>query len=139
MEQKLIATIRQQIIDYPAKSAWDRGVLIYALEIFDNYIEASDIDSNKQIIEKDLLIGASDWSEYSWGGFSLIYDEDICKRLSTPSEQKRTRYGELKPNSNEEWLDVQARALYQASKIVISIVNKNINKPALRRMSFDGK
>ena len=134
MEQKLIATIRNKIINSPAKSAWNKGVRTYALEIFDNYIEEH--DSNKQITEKDLLNGASDWSEYSWGGSSLIYDEDICKRLSTPSEQKKTRSGERKQNHNEEWLDVQARALYQAAQIVLSIANKNTQKPALRRMSF---
>lgn len=134
MEQKLIATIRNKIINSPAKSAWNKGVRTYALEIFDNYIEEH--DSNKQITEKDLLNGASNWSEYSWGGSSLIYDEDICKRLSTPSEQKKTRYGERKPNPNEEWLDVQARALYQAAQIVLSIANKNTQKPVLRRMSF---
>ncbi len=139
MEQKLIATIRQQITNYPAKSAWDKGVLIYALELFDNYIETSDIDSIKQVTKKDLLQGASNWSEYSRGGCSLIYDENICKRLCTTSEQKRKRYGDLNPNSNEDWLDVQARALHQASQLIISIVNKNINKPALKRMSFDGK
>ena len=82
MEQKLIATIRQQIVYSPAKSTWDRGVLIYALEIFDNYIEASGGDSINQITEKDLLQGAKDWQQYSRGGFSLIYDEEICKRLS---------------------------------------------------------
>jgi len=133
MEQKLIATIRQQIINFPAKSAWDRGVLIYALEIFDSYIETLDTDSNKKITEKDLLQGAKDWQQYSKDGFSLIYDEDIYKRLSTPSEQKRN------PNSDEEWMDVQARALYQAAQIILSIVNKDITKPVLRRMSFSGK
>ncbi|MCI8630598.1 MAG: hypothetical protein HFE57_14105 [Firmicutes bacterium] len=136
MEQKLTATIRQQIINSLTRSAWDKGVLVYALELFDNYIETSDIDSINQITEKDLLQGAKDWQQYSRGGFSLIYDEDICKRLSTPSEQKRTRYGELKPNSNKDWLDIQARALYQAAQIVRSIANKNTQKQALRRMSF---
>lgn len=135
MEQKLISTIRNKIINSPAKSAWDRGVLIYALEIFDNYIEEH--DSNKQITEKDLLNGAKDWQQYSRGGSSLIYDEDICKRLFTPSEQKKTRYGELKPNPSEEWLDVQARALYQAAQIVLSTVNESIHKPTLKRMSFN--
>ena len=139
MEQKLIATIRQQIINSPTRSTWNRGVLIYALELFDNYIETSYIDSINQITEKDLLQGASNWSEYSWGGCAEIYDKDICKRLSTPSEQKRTRCGELKPNSNEDWLDVQARALYQAAQIVLSIANKNTQKPALMRMAFSGK
>jgi hypothetical protein len=42
-------------------------------------------------------------------------NEDIAERLCTPSELKKTRHGDRKPNSREEWLDVQARALYQAS------------------------
>ena len=45
---------------------------------------------------------------------SIIYDSDIAERLCTPSELKKTRNGERKPNSREEWLDVQARALRQA-------------------------
>ena len=55
-----------------------------------------------------------DFNEYSWGGCSLIYDYDIAKRLCTPSEYKRKKGGELNPNSHEQWLDTQARALYQA-------------------------
>ncbi len=79
MEQKLTATIRQQIINSLTRSAWDKGVLVYALELFDNYIETSDIDSINQITEKDLLQGAKDWQQYSRGGFSLIYDEDSIR------------------------------------------------------------
>lgn len=53
------------------------------------------------------------------GGNSLIYDQDIANRLATPSEIKRVtrKDGSLrKPNASEEWLDTQARALYQASR-----------------------
>jgi hypothetical protein len=39
----------------------------------------------------------------------------------TPSELKKTHNGERKPNKNEEWLDVQARALNQAAKMIITI------------------
>ena len=49
---------------------------------------------------------------------------DICKRLCSPSEQRKTKNGERKPNANEEWLDVQARALCQAARLVIDIVNR---------------
>ena len=62
--------------------------------------------------------GASSWDQYSWGGCSLIYNSDIAERLCTPSELKQTRNGERKPNANEEWLDTQARALYQASAAI---------------------
>lgn len=67
-----------------------------------------------------MLNGADSWIQYSWGGCSLIYDGDIAERLCSPSELKKTRNGERKPNGNEEWLDTQARALYQASLQVAS-------------------
>ena len=65
--------------------------------------------------EEKLLSGAKDWKEYSWGGRSLIYDQDIAERLSSPSELRKTNNGQRRPNAREEWLDTQARALYQAS------------------------
>lgn len=103
------------------RSAWDKGVRVYADELLDELLEAirggwvdlDDMGSDK-LIRKALLNGASDWKEYSWGGCSLIYDQDIAERLCTPSELKKTRHGERRPNGREEWLDVQARALRQA-------------------------
>lgn len=100
-------------------SAWDKGVIQYAFELL------NDIDDNQRYdkkinlntvtdIKKVLLNGASNWTEYSYGGCSLIYDYDIAKRLCTPSEFKKKKEGELCPNSYETWLDVQARALSQA-------------------------
>lgn len=103
------------------RSAWDKGVRVYADELLDELLEAirggwvdlDDMGSDK-LVRKALLNGASDWKEYSWGGCSLIYDGDIAERLCTPSELKKTRHGERRPNGREEWLDVQARALRQA-------------------------
>ena len=53
------------------------------------------------------------------GRFALIYNGDIAKLLCSPSELKRTRNGERRPNNREEWLDTQARALAQAAKRLI--------------------
>lgn len=55
------------------------------------------------------------------GGCYLIYNSDIAKMFCTPSELKKTHNGERKPNKNEEWLDVQARALNQAARMIITI------------------
>ena len=103
------------------RSAWGRGVLGYALTLVDN-LEADEITLEefqfKNAIRFYLLIGASDWHQFSWGGCSLIYDEDIARMLCTPSELKRTHNGERKPNGREEWLDIQARALSQAARLV---------------------
>lgn len=68
--------------------------------------------------------GADGWSDYSWGGSALIYNEDIALRLCTPSELKRTANGSKRPNAREEWLDVQARALYQAcARVRVAWIN----------------
>ena len=107
------------------RSAWKRGVLVYAGELLDElteavqggYVDRSDLESVK-CLKRALLNGADDWNQYSWGGCSLIYGGDIAERLCTPSELKKTRNGELRPNGSEEWLDVQARALHQAGRMV---------------------
>lgn len=97
------------------RSAWDRGVNDYALELLDNLAELTQDDlSNLAIIRAALLNGASDWQQYSYGGCALIYDSDIAERLCTPSELKRCRGGAWNPSSRENWLDVQARALRRA-------------------------
>lgn len=105
------------------RSAWGRGVTAYALELLDSIEKAVkggwlplDELETAEGRKAAMLNGASDWAQYSWGGCSLIYNSDIAERLCTPSELKRTRGGEWRPNSNEEWLDTQARALRQASK-----------------------
>lgn len=101
-----------------ARSAWSRGVLLYADELLDN------IWDDGKVTESRLLNGARDWKEYSEGGRSLITDEEICKRLSAPWEIRRTKGGILPPNSRESWLEAQARALYQASRIVLKLAKE---------------
>ena len=100
------------------RSAWGRGVNAYALELVEELEERAQYEGRDPQPGKEcrewMLNGAVDWSQYSWGGSSLIYDGDIAERLCTPSELKKTRNGDRRPNSREEWLDVQARALYQA-------------------------
>ena len=97
------------------KSAWDKGVDEYKEEIKD-YLRENRLAPTR----KNMLNGASDWKQYSWGGNSLIYNEDIAERLSSPSELKRTKGGQNRPNRNEEWLDTQARALFRASERLIN-------------------
>ena len=86
-------------------------------QINGGYFEELDLTESKKV-RAALLNGAADWSQYSWGGCSLIYNSDIAERLCNPSELKKTRNGERRPNSREEWLDVQARALFQAANRV---------------------
>lgn len=110
--------IIKKIESRKAKSVWGKGVLLYAYELVENLEEETLPASNFEAV---LLNGAADWSQYSWGGSSLIYNGDIAERLCTPSELKRKRGGELAPNSREQWLDVQARALAQAADLICSL------------------
>lgn len=101
------------------RSAWDKGVTAYAVDLLDEYHVRAEFEgreaADRKELEEWLLNGASTWSKYSWGGSALIYNGDIAKLLCSPSELKRTRNGERRPNSREEWLDTQARALAQAA------------------------
>lgn len=110
---------------YNPYSAWNKGVKEYALELAENLIEnytSDDEVCNFNLLKKALLNGASNWNEYSYGGCSLICDNEIAERLSTKTELKLTKSGEKQPNKNETWLDVQVRALFQASNIVSRIL-----------------
>lgn len=107
------------------RSAWAGGVNAYALELVEELRERAAYEGRNPEPGKEcrewMLNGAQDWNQYSWGGSSLIYDGDIAERLCTPSELKKTRHGERRPNSREEWLDTQARALYQACNRVARV------------------
>lgn len=111
-------------IKFPkAKSAWGRGVQATAYNLVVDVDEKVLDEAVKNFTLKPALLnGAESWDQYSWGGCALCYDVDIAKRFCTPSELKRTRHGNKRPNSKEEWLDVQARGLYQAFLLIESII-----------------
>lgn len=110
------------------RSAWNKGVTAYAVDLLDHYQERAEYEGREAAsckeLEEWLLNGASTWSEYSWGGSALIYNGDIAKLLCSPSELKRTRNGERRPNNREKWLDTQARALAQAAKRLIDAARR---------------
>lgn len=99
-----------------ARSAWDRGVYDYAFDIL------KPLNDELENVKADTLMnGVNTWKDYSYGGCALICDDDIAKRMCTPSEYKK--YLNAGPNSklsdSDYWLgNVQTRALFQAmSKI----------------------
>ena len=111
------------------RSAWGFGVKMYACDLvkemedqqLEKLINDRPLLSYSQFrneLKKILLNGAADWKQYSWGGCSLIYNCQIARRLSTPSEFRKSNNGKIRPNKKEEWLDVQARALSQAFELV---------------------
>ena len=116
-KQQLVAAVSAH---KASRGAWSRGVKAYAVELVESLEPANaDFDlSNERLLEKALLNGASSWREYSEGGCALIYDADIAERLCPPSAVKRRKWGMLAPNGRENWLECQARALWQAHRIV---------------------
>ncbi len=117
---KTIKELRQAIENEKARSAWGKAVKVYALELIEDLNDDMEFFGNPAE-EKTLLNGAEDWSQYSYGGCSLIHDVYIALRVCSRSEYKKTREGERQPNSSESWLDCQARALSQASGMIIRL------------------
>lgn len=120
---RTIEEIRKELENRQVRSAWDKGVTEYALDLLDNLKEYRDYDHRDHkvdaaAVEKEMLNGVSDWKQYSYDGNALIYDGDIAKSLCSPSEYKKVNGGEHRPNSSEQWLDVQARALSQACRLI---------------------
>ena len=109
-------------------STWNQGVNLYAKELINNFKENNSNESALTL--KPLLNGAKDWKQYSWDGNSLIYINDIAERLTPYSTLKKLKneYGTYdKLNKNEEWLDVQARALFQASNKILNLQEQYLN------------
>lgn len=125
----LTDTIRAKLNARHDRSAWDKAVTLYALDLLEdiqwsaNDVERLPLDGAE--LEQWALNGANNWHQYSWGGCSLCYDKQIAERVCTPSELKRKHGGMYEPNSRETWLDVQARALHQACNRIRTICRTN--------------
>lgn len=130
-EESTLDRVAAELEAHKDRSAWGRGVNAYALELVDELRERASYEGRNPEPGKEcrewMLNGAQDWNQYSWGGSSLIYDGDIAERLCTPSELKKTRHGKRRPNSQEEWLDTQARALRQACERVARVYRSIVN------------
>ena len=108
------------------KAKWDRAVHSDALELLervldDNY-KPKEVASFAEL-KKLMLRGAENWKRFCTGGFGLISNEEIAEHYATPSEIKSRRHsdGELgNPNSREDWMDLQARGLFQAEELIKS-------------------
>lgn len=116
MKKELLVRELENMKNRFARSAWDKGVYDYAFDILEPLG-----DELENVNADTLMNGANTWTTYSYGGCALICDDDIAKRMCTPSEYKK--YLNASPNSklrdSDYWLgDVQTRALFQAmSKI----------------------
>ena len=106
------------------RSAWSKGVKEYAYMLLDNIFSYSDYKSitNFKSLHEKLLKSAPNWKRFSYGGYAFIPNAIIAKTLCSPSELKKCKNGMLRPNKTETWLDVQARALFQAEILIKSCV-----------------
>lgn len=112
------------------RSAWDKGVRLYSHELFQNlfyYTMMGEVLDGVIDAKRKAMNGAKSWKEYSRGGFSLVRDEDIAERLCTPTEFRRCKGGLRNPSPCEDWIDVQARALFQAWEMVRSALVETAN------------
>ena len=112
------------------RSAWKKGVLRYAYILLENvfdgikceYFNPFEVDITDYLVAKYCYNGVRNATEYSYGGRALIYDEAIAIQLCTMGELRRCNFGRKQPNNRETWLDVQARALFQAAELLVNIV-----------------
>ena len=77
---KKIEEIRKALEERKDRSAWNKGVTVYALELLEVYEERAkyeerDAEDRKEFREW-IKNGADGWEAYSWGGSSLIYNGD---------------------------------------------------------------
>ena len=125
----LAETIRTELNARHDRSAWDKAVTLYALDLLDDVQEGADnmerLPLDGAELEQWTLNGASCWEQYSNGGCSLCYNADIAARVCTPSMYKRKHEGASEPGNGKTWLDVQADALKQACWRIRKICRSN--------------
>ena len=129
--------IMTAIESFPAeRSAWRRGVRQYAMDLVECLPASLELTSEN--CHEVLLNGAESWKDWAYSGCGLVFDWDIAERLSTPSELRKKRGGELPPNAKETWLDVEARAVGQAAaviKVIVSVGQRGAGKKLLLTVS----
>lgn len=97
------------------RSYWSRGVASLIRDYGEDVLGEHD---GEIISARDFYkiwnCGNDSLRDAVYGGCFDIWNYDIAKRLCTPSELKKSNEGMRRPNRNEEWLDVEIRAMYQA-------------------------
>ena len=123
---KNIQAVSNEVMNNKTRSAWDKGVKAYALEMLESFEEwrkwnEENGESVPELDEHTALNGASDWSAWAYGGCGLVYDFAIAERLCTPSEMRKLQYktGAMRtPAPCTNWLDIEARAARQAWQMI---------------------
>lgn len=104
------------------RNSWRCAVKAYAIELIRRLKSHGRVSTDGTCLMEEMLDGALSWRAYSYGGRSLIYEEDIAYRLS----DGKVRYCKdgtlMRPNPFENWFDVQARALEASAEWICNIV-----------------
>lgn len=119
---ELIKKESERFFKNEPKSQWERAVRAYRGELFESIFEMSPkalikafrfdtYEGARNNIERLLMNGAESWEEYSRGGCSLCYNEDIKERLFSPSIAKKTDF----IYRGKDLLSWQAAALEEAA------------------------
>lgn len=70
--------IKKELEARKDRSAWSKGVTVYALELLEEYQERAAYEGREAADRAEfkawLLNGADSWESYSYGGSSLIYN-----------------------------------------------------------------
>lgn len=125
----LANTIRAELNARHDRSAWNKAVTLYALDLLEDV--QSHANERKRLpvdgaeLELWALNGADNWHHYSTGACSLVWSGDIAARVCTPSMYKRKHEGASEPGNGQTWLDVQADALKQACWRIRKICRSN--------------
>lgn len=122
-----IEAVVNEVNNVKTRSAWGRGVQAYALDIlasFDDWRKWNEEngESVPELDERTALNGAKDWSVWAYGGCGLVYNAYIAERLCTPSELKKLHGGAKVPAGAETWCDIEARAAFQAWRMIAEAV-----------------
>lgn len=129
MNERFYNAVAAALEEAPSRSAWDRGVKLYAEDLWSGMRDCLWSVSTLMrpgLLHEALLNGARDWYDYSYGGCALIYDRDIASRLCTRTWFLQTDGGRRAPNKRETWLDVQGRALSQAAVLIYNACLENM-------------
>ena len=67
----------------PLRGAWSKGIVEYMNELVEDTIEGYgedyELPEGTKEFNKLLLNGADTWKDYSYGGSSLIFNDDIAE------------------------------------------------------------
>lgn len=125
----LADTIRTELNARHDRSAWNKAVTLYALDLLDDVQSHANEHKRAPVDGAELelwaLNGAGNWHHYSTGACSLVWSGDIAARVCTPSMYKRKHEGASEPGNGQTWLDVQADALKQACWRIRKICRSN--------------